>query len=805
MVRSLLVLLALALLAACSTQAARGQEGAARAVDPALQSAPWPARWIAHPTAEGTAAGVYHFRKTIELAEAPERFVVHVSADNRYRLFVNGTSVGTGPARGDLANWRFETYDLAPHLRAGPNVVAAVVWNFGAARPAAQVSLETAFLVQGGGTAEAALNTGVDDGAPWRVLRDTSYALLTPDRASMGWPYLVVGPGEAVDAARYPWGWKTLAYDDAGWAAARPLREAVPRGGHHRDIYTAWRLVPRGIPPMEETPQRLARVVRAEGVRADDAFLRGEGDLVVPPRTRATVLVDNDVLTTAYLHLRASGGAGAELTVRYAEALVDSAGRKGHRDETEGKRLVGYHDRFRFDGGEGRAFETLWWRTYRYVQLEVATADEPLVLHDVWGVFTAYPFEERAAFRASDDGLDDVWDVGWRTARLCAGETYFDCPYYEQLQYVGDTRIQALISYYVAGDDRLARQAIDAFHASRVPDGLTASRYPDALQQFIPPYSLLWVSMVYDYWMHRPDGAFVARHLNGIRGVLDWYAARVREDGLVGRAAGWNFVDWSFGAERNMSGTPPGGDDGGSSVIALQYAYALGHGAALAEAFGRADEAADYRARAAAVREAVRRMAWDEGRALFADTPARASFSEHANILAVLTGAVPPDEAPALLERMLAAGDLTPATYYFRFYLDRAMREAGLGGTYVGRLEPWAAMLRLGLTTFAEQPEPTRSDCHAWSAAPLYDLLATVLGVEPAAPGFGAVRIAPALGGLRWAEGTVPHPAGDITVRLDRDGERLTATVTLPDGVDGVFAWNGASRPLRPGRQTLTM
>jgi len=83
---------------------------------------------------------VFHFRKTIDLADRPTRFVVRVSADNRYRLFVNGVSVSIGPARGDLLHWRYETVDLAPYLRAGRNVLAAVVWNWGETQSSACVT-----------------------------------------------------------------------------------------------------------------------------------------------------------------------------------------------------------------------------------------------------------------------------------------------------------------------------------------------------------------------------------------------------------------------------------------------------------------------------------------------------------------------------------------------------------------------------------------------------------------------------------------------------------------------------------------
>jgi hypothetical protein len=172
--------------------------------------------------------------------------------------------------------------------------------------------------------------------------------------------------------------------------------------------------------------------------------------------------------------------------------------------------------------------------------------------------------------------------------------------------------------------------------------------------------------------------------------------------------------------------------------------------------------------------------------------------------MAVLVDAVPPADQRALMERLLTEAKLTQSTYYYGFYLLEALRKAGLGDRYVERLEPWRGMLAMGLTTVPENPEPTRSDSHAWSAHPNYGLLATVLGVRPAGPGFRSVRIAPHLGPLQRAEGRIPHPLGDIEVRLVRSGARgVQAEVTLPAGLTGVFEWEGAEKPLRAGRQTI--
>ena len=115
-------------------------------------------------------------------------------------------------------------------------------------------------------------------------------------------------------------------------------------------------------------------------------------------------------------------------------------------------------------------------------------------------------------------------------------------------------------------------------------------------------------------------------------------------------------------------------------------------------------------------------------------------------------------------------------------------------------------MLALGLTSTPENPEPTRSDTHAWAAHPNYGLLATVLGVRPASPGFRTVRIAPALGGLKHVEGRIPHPLGDIDVEFERVGTGgLRGVVTLPAGLTGTFEWGGKQIPLRAGRQEVRL
>jgi hypothetical protein len=435
---------------------------AAAWVDDGLMHRVWTARWISVPDAPPSGYGVYHFRRTFDLESKPEKFPVQVSADNRYQLFVNGRLTGCGPARGDLFHWRYETYDLAPFLQAGRNAIAAVVWNFGDFAAEAQITFETGFLLQGG--------SAVDTGRSWKCLRNEAYSPIEVTSAMVR-GYWAAGPADRVDAAKYPWGWDQRDFDDSAWKTAAVISPAA--GREAQDVHSRWMLVPRNIPAEEEQPEQPL----------------GKWSVTIPAGTRTSLLLDQKHLTTSYPELRVSGGRDASVRLRYAEALSP----KTNRNDVEGKQFVGYYDEFLPDGGAGRTFRPLWWRTYRYLQVEVETKGQPLTIDDLSGRFTAYPFERRARFESDAPELTRILDVGWWTARLCAHETYMDCPYYEQLQYVGDTRVQCLVSLFNSGDARLMRNAIESIDQSRQADGATMSRYPTRLEQFIPGFSLWWI------------------------------------------------------------------------------------------------------------------------------------------------------------------------------------------------------------------------------------------------------------------------------------------------------------------------
>lgn len=771
----------------------------------------WSAQWISHPTAPLKEPVTLHFKKTIDLSAVPAHYVVHVSADNRFVLYVNGQRVGDGPARGDLAHWRYETFDLASMLKAGSNVVAATVWNFGIFAPVAQITERTAFLMEGDTANEAAVNTNES----WMVEEEPGQVLL-PRRMNGLYVYFASGPGETLKASDYDWEWATDGTSGSRWAhAGRAMRESInPEAGKgatrgQSDPDTPWELIPDPLPHMAYEKEDPGHVVRAE---LDAAKSFPQSAVTVAAHAHTHILLDRGELTTAYPRLTFSGGKGAHLTMVYAEALYDEQMHKGNRNEVGNRKAVGITDEIFPDGGSHRVFETLWWRTWRYLDIEVEAGDEPVTLDGLEAHYTAYPFEVKAEFHASDPDLEKIWKIGWHTGQLDAHETYMDTPYYEQLQYSGDTRLQALITYSMTGTDLLPRQAIRALDDSRNTAGITESRYPSQLPQFIPPFALLWIGMLHDNYMYRPDGEFVKEILPHTRTVLDWFASYQHADGVLGRLPWWSFIDW---VETETKRDFPSYDANNESCLTtMQYIGALEDAIDMEKAVGSAEQAAVDAQRLDRAKKGVIAQCWDAQKQLFADNAAKDMYSEHTNMLAVLHDVAPKKDQQGIMRRVVArrvdgsdgtkpVGDppLIGASFYFRYYLARALDHAGIGDEYLKTLGDWHGFLKMGFTTWPEQPGDTRSDSHAWTAHPTYDLLNLVAGIEPGSPGFKTVRIAPHLGNLTHLDAAYPHDKGLIRVKY----EGGHAEIELPPGLTGEFVWKGKTTPLRGGKVTLEM
>ncbi|MBL4676551.1 MAG: alpha-L-rhamnosidase N-terminal domain-containing protein [Mucilaginibacter sp.] len=768
----------------------------AQNINPALLTQKWKANWIFLPNQPDKTYGVYHFRKSFDLPTKPAKFVVHVSADNRYKLYVNGKLVSSGPARGDTYYWNYETIDIAPYLEAGKNTIASLVWNDGDDRPEAQISERTAFILQGDTENEDIINTN----KTWRGTSDAAYKPLT----GVGYPtYYVAGPGEMVDMHQVVKDWQSANFNDSGWLQAMELDRGQPKGITNG---FGWMLVPSSIPQMEMTGQRINTLRYAKGFTAPTGFPATQAAVTIPANTTASMLLDQSFLTNAYVTLNLSGGDKAGISLTYCESpMVNTRGTvKPNRSEVDGYKFVGRKDSIIADGSAGQVFTTMAFRTYRYILVNITTHEQPLTINDIYGTFTGFPFKRQAKLEVANSEMQQILDIGWRTARLCAVETYFDCPYYEQLQYIGDGRIQAMVSYYNAGDDRLARNAINLIDHSRIAEGITLSRHPSFSPQIISTFSLWYIGMLHDYWMYRNDPKFVKDKLEGVRQVLAFFSKYQQADGSLKNTPYWTFVDWVSTKGWDF-GESPKDKDGNSSVLDMQLLWAYEQAAEMETKLGMPAFVNLYKAKAKQLKTAIQKKYWDAGRKLYADTKDKSTWSQHANSLAILSGVAQGTTVPAIAKRLQNDTTIVPSTIYFKYYVHQAMIKGGLADNYVKWLDIWRNNIKMGLTTWAEisDLEHNRSDCHAWGASPNIEFFRTVLGVDSYAPGFSKIKVEPHLGTLQNASGEVPHPNGMVKVAYRKTGAKWAMDIEIPIETDGVFIWKGKSYYLKGGKNSL--
>ena len=782
----------------------------------------WPCRWIR--LAEAPDAPVVAAYRRVFTLDAPATLRLYVSADERYELYCDGRRLGRGPERGDAAHWYYETYTLT--LPAGEHRLTAKVWSLGAVAPFAQMSVEHGFILGAEGDFLTLLGTGV---AEWEGRRVTGCAFLP---VGMTWG---AGAKLQLDGAAYPWGVEDGAGD--GWAPVE-VRHPGVNGAVKNEWPAVHRLWPATLPPQREavvdglTVRHVDAVpwaatettpVRARESRADDSaawqqLLDARAPLVVPAHACRRVVLDFTTYQCVYPALLVSGGAGARIRLNWAEGLYEGtsgalsvggsadARGKGARDVIEEKCFIGEGDQFLPDGGTARRFEPLWWCAGRYLEVAIETAEAPLTVAGLLFQESRYPLAMEGQLAASDPRWRQVTELAVRTQQMCAHETYMDCPYYEQLQYIGDTRLQVLTTFVLTRDDRLPRKALQMGYASLLPDrGLAQSRYPSRVAQVIPPFSLWWVAMLHDFALWRGDLPFVHTLMPGVRFFLDTWLALRRADGLVHSPDGWNFTDWvpAWTATthdiRNW-GVPPDGETGVSGVLNWHLVYTLTRAAELEHWLGEPEQAARWTRRATELAERLDAACWDAPRGLYADDLAHRHFSEHAQALALLSGVLAPQRSAALADALFTAPALERATIYFTHYLFECAAAAGNMQPLFERMETmWFPLPEMGFTTLPEEPEPCRSDCHAWGAHPLYHFYATILGIRPATPGGDHLSIRPQLGPLPHASGTLPHPRGEVRVEFAQQSGRLRGAIALPPGVTATLHANGGHHTLPPG------
>jgi alpha-L-rhamnosidase len=581
------------------------------------------------------------------------------------------------------------------------------------------------------------------------------------------------------------------------------------------------------------TPRPALPGARAAFVSAPNALLHENEDwTTIHPQDDGDVhlVVDFGRELIGYVRLDMDAPDGAIIDANLFEG-IDDTGIFWTRNTRNSMRYVCREGRQTFTSHQRRGF--------RYASLTFRNVTRPLRVRHLDTLLSTYPVEAKGRFTCSDETLTRIWEVAAYTVRLCMLDTYVDCPAYEQVYWVGDARISALVNAIAFGAYeltthcvRLAGQSLsDGMKVVKPPyltrPHLVTSHVVSGWFDEIPMWTFLWVWMVWEHYWLTGDREVLADCYADVRECLRRCEAFLTARDLLDIPEVWNLVDWSaMDLER----------DGEVVSNTLVMVRALECAANMAKALDRSDEAAAYTDLAERLRTAVNRFGWSERYQGYVDTvrdetayrryqqrcaargiaaepveafEARQRVSEQTNTLALLCNCVPPERREAVMRFVLAAREgkfvasspemahlgspdqvVPVGSPWFLFFTLETLFQEGYTTDALDILrEQWNRMLEKGTTTFwetfpgiVEGGHWSRSLCHGWSAAPAYFLSTQVLGVTPAAPGYRCVRIAPHPFNLRWASGTVPTPHGLISVswHINEAGE-MVIEYDVPD------------------------
>ena len=702
------------------------------------------------------APAFYYFTKEFD---APAGATLKASAcgDTRYHLYLNGHLVSEGPCQGTSYVTYYETEDLTPYLKEGRNILTAKVMFITEGYFISVFRREQpAFWMDGQLTVNGE-TTAIGTDESWTCAREDACALTF---------------GSGVHTSIPPF----EQWSGASVATPIPVKKFYEPRLERRcfdmcGLNEPYVMAPRPLPAMETEEYRPMKAVRT-----------GEG----------FTEYDSVNYTTAKIRFTFKAKAGTKVKLTYAECyrVMDENGHdiKGKRDDYENPtaHFNGVSDTL-VATGEEQSFLPFWFRSFRFVRVEFEDPDFKLL--DFSYANYHYPLDRAGVFECSNPRYNKMWEISRNTVLCCMHETYVDCPFYEQQQYDMDSALEMLFTLRMSNDLRMPIKSVTDFAHSQIADGMLQANYPSVRIQVIPDFTFFWVLMLRDYLRYAGESAEELARVRSFTGTVDKalesFEPYLTPEGLVGATHYWHFVDWVPGWSY---GVPPGGFTEPITVTSFMYAAALKAAAEICDTVGRPGLASDYRARAAVMLDNVRKHCYDEEIGLYRNTPYTKEFSQHTTLWAILSGAVTGEEAGALMDRTFDGRvPVSVCTFSMNHYMFRALELAGRYNEYASKqLAGWETMLDLHCTTWCENPDDPRSECHGWSSAPIYEFSAMVLGVYPTENGYRSVRIKPFVDSfeLDWAKGTVPTPYGEIAVAWEKKDGRLTLDVSLPAGAD---------------------
>lgn len=718
------------------------------------------ANWIWDSGADNPQNYYLLVRKTIHLQQAPAEAEAFISAFAFADVFINGKLVDRCPMNCDPEFQVYEKFDLSGYFRKGDNTISAVVYNFG-------TGMHHRINGRGGFFFQATLTSGknnilrVHTDHSWRVKKAEAWnnqtALRSPDAHLIGFV-------EEYDARRMPEGWQESAFDDTDWPAARRL----------------------GVPPTAPWNQLVA-VERP-------ALFREQ---VYPVRhwfagNKVVYDFGKEVTGRPVVELFAKTG-GVTFELGTGERLLPDS-------TVLYKERVNYTDYYTAKKGF-QTWSPLTWRGFRYLSV---TAGDSIIFKRLSAVNQHYNYAVEGSFECSDPLLNQIYEAGVFTLKLCAQDTYMDTPWREQTQYIaGDSRYLQKYAYYPFGlssEFLMQYNMLSGAWSQRwSAEGAIRSRYPTdyllgpGTSVYLFDYELEYVIMLGEHYRYFGRPSLLQQVYPNLKKLMTYFEQYVgKEHGLLCRIPGWIVLDHPDTYPMDLKDEITG--------LNCLYYEALKQAAFIAKTINNdARQAAIWNQQADVLKTNIRTWLWSPEKQLFPDSYGSESYSQQTQVYAMLYGVVDSNDLPAMMEKVAAMNCKSEQS--FSYYLLYAMFDAKPQWALDFMRKNWGAQMKVPLFNggwhenwdLANYLSDLNTTSHAWCSGPTALLPQKILGVEPIAAGWQTFAVKPNPCDLTWAKGIVPSPFGPICVdwKHDREGA-FKLYVVVPDQTKAIISIPGS-------------
>ncbi|MCF6177494.1 MAG: glycoside hydrolase family 78 protein [Victivallaceae bacterium] len=743
----------------------------------------WSAKWIAPADSEQEENFYFRTLNSFSVIEVPDKLVLHISAESHYILYVNGIETGRGPVRGIRDRNFYDSYNIAPLLKTGDNIIAVLVYCMNIATFVA-VPAQPGVILE----IENLLTTNRD----WKTAPAEDWRLDVEFYTSQ------TGFSEWRDFRKEPQGW-TLGKNTEHWALAMEIASAP-------GIYQK-KLLPRDIPaltqdvclpvsipvkasvppPVDLTDIKVARLMSEEKhypflaeIICEDSLIKINPD---DKRTGVVFIFDFATEIIGRFELDITAPRGTVVDVGYEEEL------QHNRLNLERER---YHfsDRYILRDGRQTIGNSINERGFRFVQIVLRNFDQPIIIHLAQAINIRYPFKQRATFDCSDTLLNRIWDSCQETLRACTTDVYTDCPWRERTLWLGDVLVENKTALELFGDPRVSRRVFKITFAQADEQGLLPNLCTGTWM--IASSCLYIVHMLKDYLMYSGDKALIRELLPQMEPLLETVSRWSDDDHLLMVPEGYkNFFDWSF--ELNEF------DGQKTSLINYLYIMSMKTTMELAEFVGIDIDRVKYQRRIEQTADACNKYFFKDHENLLADcldggVPSEKS-SQLAHAFALLSGEFNPEHRAHLINALGNKNVKEPELFLF-FFVFEAMKKYDKKAAGLATIRKyWGDMVRSGSPTIWEYgvyikgkqaANGSGSLCHAFSISPVDFFQTVILGIAPLAPGFSEFKVAPDPMDLDSAAGTIPTPHGDIFIKWMRNADNLDVELQVPDGTTAV-------------------